>query len=256
LQDLLSIPFFGFPLSSYLIVAAAAAAASIIGGVAGYGSGLLLPLVMVPVIGAEATVPVLGLTAIFTNLGRVAAFWKDIVWLHVWRIALPAIPGVIVGATFNTWLSGRGVLILLGLTLLAMLPLRRWLERNGLSIPAWSMPFVGFGFGLLMGGTTGSGVIMIGLLSGAGLAGAALIATDAAGSVITGLVKSLTFGSLGALTPELIVFSIVIGCATFPAGFVARALLRALPLRVHAAIMDAVIVIGGLGLLGRGLQSG
>lgn len=256
LHDILALTFFGFPVSSYLVVAAAAAAASIIGGVAGYGSGLLLPLVMVPVIGAEATVPVLGLTAIFTNLGRVVAFWHDINWPYVWRIALPAVPGVVLGATFNTWLSGPGVLVLLGVTLLAMLPLRRWLERNSLSIPASSMPFVGFGLGLLMGGTTGSGVIFIGLLSGAGLAGAALIATDAAGSVLTGAVKSLTFGTLGALTPELVVFAVVIGCATFPSGFIARKLLTLLPVKVHAAILDAVIVIGGLGLLWRGLQGG
>jgi uncharacterized protein len=254
LHDILALTFFGFPLSSYLLVAAAAAGASIIGGIAGYGSGLLLPLVMVPVIGAEATVPVLGLTAIFTNLGRVAAFWKDIQWPHVRRIALPAVPGVVLGAAFNTWLSGPGVLILLGLTLLAMLPLRRWLERNGLSIPVRALPFTGFGLGLLVGGTTGSGVILIGLLSGAGLAGAALIATDAAVSVLTGTLKSLTFGTLGALTPELIVFAIVIGCVTFPSGFIARKLLTLLPLKVHAAILDAVIVIGGLGLLWRGLR--
>ncbi|MGL4242766.1 MAG: TSUP family transporter, partial [Beijerinckiaceae bacterium] len=125
MSDLLALTFLGLPLSTYLIVAVAAALASIIGGVTGYGSGLLLPLVMVPTIGAEATVPVLGVTAIFTNLGRVAAFRPDIDWSKVWRIALPAAPAVVLGAAFNTWLSGRGVLILLGLTLLAMIPLKR-----------------------------------------------------------------------------------------------------------------------------------
>lgn len=253
MTDILATTFFGVPLSSTLIVALAAAGASIIGGVAGYGGGLLLPLVLVPVIGPEATVPVLGVTAIFTNLGRVAAFRKDIDWPLVWRIALPAAPGVVLGATFNAWLSGPGVLILLGLTMLAMLPARRWLEEHGLSIPPRILPFAGFALGVLVGGTTGSGVIFIGMLSGLGLAGAALVATDAAGSVITGAVKSLTFGTLGALTPDLVVFAVIIGCVTFPAGFVARALLRIMPLKIHARIMDTVIVIGGLGLLWRGL---
>jgi uncharacterized protein len=256
LTDILAITFLGIPLSSYLLVALAAAGASIIGGVAGYGGGLLLPLVLVPVIGPEATVPVLGVTAIFTNLGRVAAFWKDIDWPLVWRIALPAAPGVVLGASFNAWLSGPGVLILLGLTMLAMLPARRWLEARSLVISLRILPFAGFALGVLVGGTTGSGVIFIGVLSGLGLAGAALIATDAAGSVITGAVKSLTFGTLGTLTPELAVFAIVIGCVTFPAGFVARALLRLIPMKIHTWIMDAVIVIGGLGLLIRGLRGG
>lgn len=243
----------GLPLSTTLLVAAAAFAAAIVGGVAGYGTGLLLPLALVPAIGAEATVPVLGLAAIFTNLGRVAAFRRDIAWDRVWRIALPAAPAVVAGAWFNAWLSGRGVTILLGLTLVAMLPARRWLTRNGLAVPPRAIPFIGLAFGFLVGGTTGSGVILIGLLSGLGLAGPALIATDAVVSVMTGTVKSLTFGTLGALTPELALFAVAIGCATFPAGFVARTLLRAMPLKVHTAILDAVIVIGGLGLLWRGL---
>jgi uncharacterized protein len=252
-SELLTTTLLGIPLSSYLIVAAAAAVTSIIGGIAGYGSGLLLPLVMVPVIGAEATVPVIGLTAIFTNLGRVAAFRQEIVWSHAWRIILPALPGVVIGASYNTWLSGRGVMILLGITLLAMLPARKWLERNGLAIPQKAMPLIGFLFGILMGGTTGSGVILIGLLSGLGLTGAALIATDAIISAIVGGVKSLTFGTLGALTPPLTLFAVIIGLVTVPSGFVARAFLRLMPMKVHTAILDGVIIIGGLGLLWRGV---
>lgn len=246
-------PALDLPLSAYLVCAAAAFVASIIGGVAGYGTGLLMPLVLVPLIGAEATVPVIGLTAVFTNLGRIAAFRRDIDWGKVRRLAPAALPGVVAGAWFNAWLSGRGVLVLLGLTLIAMLPIRRWLQRNGLAIPDRALPLVGFGFGLLTGGTTGAGVILIGLLSGAGLAGAALIATDAAISVASGAVKSLAFGGFGALTPELALFSAVIGCATLPGGFAARRLLGVLPVRIHAAMLDAVIVAGGLGLLWRGL---
>jgi uncharacterized protein len=243
----------GLPLSTALVVAALAFAAAIVGGVAGYGTGLLLPLVLVPTIGAEATVPVLGLAAIFTNGGRIAAFRRDIAWNKVRRLALPALPAVAAGAWFNAWLSGRAVTILIGLTLLAMLPARRWLERNGLTVPDRLIPLIGVAFGFLMGGTTGAGVILIGLLSGLGLAGAALIATDAMISLLAGAAKSLAFGTLGALTPELALLGVAIGCATFPAGFAARALLRAIPLKVHAAILDAVIVIGGLSLLWRGL---
>jgi uncharacterized protein len=249
---LLAETFLGLPLSTYLIVALVAALASIIGGVTGYGSGLLLPLVMVPAIGAEATVPVLGATAIFTNLGRVMAFRPDVDWSKVWRIALPAAPAVVLGAAFNTWLSGRGVLILLGLTLLAMIPLRRVMA--GVVIPSRLIPLAGFVFGLLVGGTSGAGVILIAMLGGLGLAGAALVATDAAVSVVTGTVKTITFGTLGALTPGLFAFAAIIGLATLPGGYAARALVRRLPVRVHAALMDAIIVIGGLTFLWRGIR--
>jgi uncharacterized protein len=231
---LLAQTFLGFPLSVFLTVAAVAAVASIIGGIAGYGTGMLLPLALVPAIGAEATVPVIGVTAIFTNLGRVAAFRHDIDWPLTWRVALPALPAVVLGASFNAWLSGRGVLVLLGLTLLVMIPLRRWIAGSGWRVQPWAIPLIGIVFGLLTGGTTGSGVILI---------------------AITGTVKSLTFGTLGALTPELLVFAVIVGLVTLPSGFAARAILRVLPMKVHAALLDGVIVIGGLSFLWRGMVS-
>ncbi len=255
MTELLAGSLLGVPLSTYLLVAAVAAVVSVIGGVAGYGSGLLLPLALVPTIGAEATVPVLGVTAIFTNFGRILAFRREIDWSKVWPLALPALPAVVVGAAFNTWLSGRGVLVVLGLTLLAMIPLRRWIAAHGMAIPPAAIPIAGFAVGLLMGGTTGSGVILIAVLGNLGLAGAALIATDAMISVLVGTVKSLTFGTLGALTPGLLLFAVVIGLVTVPSGFAARAILRLLPLKVHAALLDAIIVLGGAALLWRGLFS-
>ncbi len=52
-----------------------------------------------------------------------------------------------------------------------------------------------------MGGTTGSGVIFLSLLMATGLEGAAVIATDATVSVVTGVVKIAVFGVAGVLTP-------------------------------------------------------
>ena len=41
--------------------------ASMIGGVAGYGTGALMPLVLVPMVGAEPVVPIIAISALFTN---------------------------------------------------------------------------------------------------------------------------------------------------------------------------------------------
>jgi uncharacterized protein len=255
LSSLLAASLLGIPLSTYLAVAALAAVVSVVAGVAGYGTGLLLPLALVPAIGPEATVPVLGVTALFANFGRILAFRRDIDWGKVWRLALPALPGVMIGAGFNAWLSGPGVLIVLGSTMLAMIPLRRWIAHRGLVLPPWGVIPAGFAFGLLSGGTAGAGVILIAILGTFGLVGPALIATDAMISLITGSLKSLTFGALGALTPPLVAFAVVIGLATLPGGFAARAILRKLPVKAHAALLEAVILVGGAMLLWRGLAA-
>lgn len=50
--------------------------ASIIGGLAGYGTGALMPLVLVPLVGAEPVVPIIAISAMFTNLSRAIAYLR------------------------------------------------------------------------------------------------------------------------------------------------------------------------------------
>ena len=218
----MEVTLLGIPLWHYFAVACVSFAASIIGGLAGYGTGLLLPLALVPTVGPEPVVPIIGITALFTNGGRVAAFWRHIDAARALRVFVVALPCTVASATFYTWLSGRGVSLLLGLTLLLLVPLRRLLARfrfvlgKGGLVPAAAV------YGTLAGGTTGSGVVLISILMASGLQGSAVIATDAVISIGIGVVKTLTFEVAGALGPPLLVFAGLIGLATFPGGFVAR----------------------------------
>ena len=59
--------------SQLLLVACVALFASVVGGLAGYGTGALMPLVLVPLIGAEPVVPIIAISSIFTNTSRFAA---------------------------------------------------------------------------------------------------------------------------------------------------------------------------------------
>ena len=62
------------------LVAGVALFASIVGGVSGYGTGALMPLVLVPLVGAEPVVPIIAISALFTNSSRVTAFLRYADW--------------------------------------------------------------------------------------------------------------------------------------------------------------------------------
>jgi uncharacterized protein len=109
-------------------------------------------------------------------------------------------------------------------------------------------------YGALAGGTTGSGVVLISILMASGLQGSAVVATDAIISLAIGVVKTATFGLAGALGPPLVLFAALIGLATFPGGFIARAIADRLSVRVHNALLDGAVVVGAVGLLWRGLS--
>ncbi|HEV2603408.1 MAG TPA: sulfite exporter TauE/SafE family protein [Microvirga sp.] len=241
-------------LAQYLLVAVTALAAGTIGGVAGYGTGLLMPLVLVPIIGAEAVVPVIGVSALFTNASRVVAFFCDIDRRRALLIGLAALPTCILGAAGYTALTGRGAAILIGSFLILMIPARLLLKRLRVRLAGPSLGAAGGLYGLLVGGTSGSGVVLLSILMAAGLSGRAVVATDAAVSVGLAFVKTSTFQAFGALPLSSWIMALIVGFSATPGAFIARRLTEALPLKIHNAILDAAVVLGGTILIVQGLR--
>lgn len=237
-------------------IAATAFGASIVGGLAGYGTGLLLPLALVPVIGGEATVPVIAISALFTNCSRAVAMRESIDWRKVVLMVPLALPMVSLAAWLFTRLDNRGATVLIGLVLIALVPLRHALKRVGFRLSGLPLAVSGGVYGFVTGGSTGAGVILVSFLMASGLTGASVIATDAAISILIGLAKATTFASLGALPSALLVFALLVGVSTVPGAFIAKRLLDRLPVRLHTAMLDAVVIIGGIAMIARVLLAG
>ena len=82
-------------------------------------------------------------------------------------------------------------------------------------------------------------------LMAAGVEGAGVIATDAAISIVIGIVKISVFGLAGVITAQVIAFALLIGIVALPGAFLARAFVERMPVHVHTAILDAVVLLGG-----------
>jgi len=226
-------------------IVALAALSAIAGGVAGYGTGALMPLVLVPLIGAAPVVPIIAISALFSNSARVVAFRRFLDRRRAAIALVAALPTCALGAWLYTLLTGRGAALVIGSTLIATVPLRRLLKRRGRHLGEKGFAAAAAGWGILVGGTTGAGIILLSLLMASGLEGAAVIATDAAVSIVTGVIKITVFGVAGVLTPNVIVVALLIGAVVFPCTFLAKLIVERLPLHVHTALLDAVVIIGG-----------
>lgn len=99
---------------------------------------------------------------------------------------------------------------------------------------------------MLVGGTSGSGVILLSLLMASGLEGAAVIATDAMISLGTGIIKISVFGLAGAVTAQVLAFALLIGGIAIPGAFLAKAFVERMPVHIHTAILDLAVITGGL----------
>jgi hypothetical protein len=102
---------------------------------------------------------------------------------------------------------------------------------------------------VVVGGTAGSGVIMLSLLMSAGLEGAAVVATDAAMSIVIGVVKISVFGLAGVITAQVAAFALLIGIIALPGAFLAKAFVERMPVHFHTAILDVVVLVGGVFLV-------
>jgi uncharacterized membrane protein YfcA len=237
--------------AQFLLIGAVAFSASILGGLAGYGTGLVVPIFLAPVVGVANVVPVMAVGMIFANGSRVAAFWRDVRWPYVRRVLAFGLPACVAGAYGYTLLEARAVALLLGMFFIAVVPLRRYLARAGWQLGARGVSLAGAGFGFVNGAMTGAGLLLISTLMAAGVQGAALIATDAVVSVILGLAKVALFGGFARLDLQLAAAGLLIGLCTAPGAFVARWLLAHIPLKVHTAMMEIVVLAGGAGFLWR-----
>lgn len=242
-------------LSQLLLVGAVALLASVIGGLAGYGTGALMPLVLVPMIGAEPVVPIIAISSLFTNFSRFVAFVRHADQRRALIVVAAAGATTALGAYGYTRLTGAGAAAVIGTMLILSVPLRRLAKRRDIRIGDGGLAIGSVGYGVVVGGTSGSGVILLSLLMAAGLEGAAVIATDAVISLATSIIKISVFGLAGAVTAQVLAFAVLIGAVALPGAFLAKAFVERMPVHIHTAILDAVVIVGGIMMISAALRS-
>ena len=238
-----------------LLVAAVALFAAVVGGLAGYGTGALMPLVLVPLVGAEPVVPIIAISAIFTNLSRATAYLRYADRRRALIVILAAAFTTALGAYGYTRLSNAGAALVIGAMLISSVPLRRLLRRRAIRIGDAGLAAGAICYGVVVGGTSGSGVILLSLLMAAGLEGAGVIATDAVISVVTSLIKLSVFGLAGVVTAQVIAFAALIGVIALPGTFLAKAFVARMPVHIHAAILDLAVIAGGVVMISTAARS-
>jgi uncharacterized membrane protein YfcA len=235
----------------FVLIALAAFVAGTCSGMTGFGGGLLLPPVLAPIIGVQHVVPVLSFAMLITNGHRLWLYRKHADLKLIGAVLVTVVPGVVIGTTIYLGLPPDIISIVLGGFLLASIPAGRILARRQLRLGPLGLAVAGGGFGIISGTTPGAGMLMVPVLLGAGLVGQAFLATDAAISIAVNLTKAVIFNNLGSLPPALLAVGLVIGLGTVPGNYAARWILGRTSVRLHAHVLEGIVLVGGLSLLAR-----
>jgi hypothetical protein len=230
-------------------VAVLAVVAATVSGMSGFGTGVILAAALVPLIGVKAVIPVLAVAGIIINAGR---FW--FYRAHRDRRALLlvlacSLPFLVLGTWIYSVLDVRALGTVLGLAVMASVPLRRVLHAKKIILGPAGLA-VGSGiFGLATGMATGTGVILVSLLLGTGLATPAVLATDALVSIVLDIGKAALFQRFDLLDSEAFFTGVVIGAASIPGSAIAAWLVGRMGAHLHVLFMEALVLVGGASML-------
>jgi uncharacterized protein len=237
------------PILDLGIIALSAFVAGICSGMTGFGGGLLLPPILAPLLGVQNVMPVLSVAMLLTNAHRFSLYWRHLNRRLTAIVLAAMIPAVMFGATIYLNLPHDMIAIVLGGFMLLSLPIGRFFAAREIRLQPAGLAGFSAVFGVVAGTTSGSGVMMVPVLLGAGLIGTSFLATDAAISIAVNLTRALMIGRVEGFHAEILWAAVAIGLCTVPGNYVARWFLRRTSLRMHTRIMEGIVLIGGVSLL-------
>ena len=230
-------------------VAALGLGAAVIGGMGGFGTGIILTAALTPLIGVKAVVPVLAVAGVIINAGRFWFYRASLDRRALARVLAASLPFLVLGTWIYTALDARSLGTVLGLVVMASVPVRRFLHSRKIVLGKTGIVAGAGVFGLASGVATGTGVILVSLLLGAGLTGPAVLATDALVTIALDLCKAALFQRFDLLDAATFYTGVVIGVATIPGSAAAAWLVSRLHAHLHILFMEALILVGGAFML-------
>ena len=114
---ILTFEMFAVPLAAFF--------AAVLSGLGGFGGAFLLIIVLTPIVGVKAVIPLISVFAACNNLSRVFIYRKEIVWTTAIYFTLASLPGGYFGAKLLEWMAESLLLLILGLILIFAIPLGR-----------------------------------------------------------------------------------------------------------------------------------
>jgi len=220
-----------------------------IGAIVGFGGSIILLPALTVAFGPKAAVPIMGVAAVLANLSRVIVWWREVDWRAALVYSAAGAPAAALGARTMLGLDARLVEAALGVFLIAMIPVRRWLLRRGLTIGLAGLAFAGAGVGYLTGIVASTGPLSTPFFLAYGLDRGGFIATEALCSLLVYISKAATFNAYGALPLDLIFQGAVVGLAMMAGSWMAKRIMAHVHADQFQFIMDAMMLVAGAYLM-------
>lgn len=238
--------------ANLILLAGGAFLASTLAAVAGFGGAAVLLPPLVFVFGVRDAIPILTVAQLIGNLSRVWFNRREIDLPVVGRFALGGVPAALIGGFLFASAPLAILTRLLGIFLITVVVYRHASKGSTARLPLRAFPILGAVFSFLSALLGSVGPIMIPFFLAYGLIKGALIGTEALATVVMHVTKLVAYGSTAILTGHGIAVGLALGSIMIVGSFVGKKILDRLPERIFIFLIEATLLIAGLGFLIRG----
>jgi len=230
----------------WAVLVVGALVGSVLGGVAGFGTGIIMLPLVAWAVGFRSAVPVLTVAMLIGNLSRIWWSRGEVDRAVVVRFALGAVPATALGTVLYAGVPAEWFGRIVGVFLLASVPLRRVLATDLFRMRLRYFPVLGAFIGLLSALVVTTGPLNTPFFLAYGLRRSAYVGTEAVCAMAMHLARGAALARFALLTWETVAVGLALGGTMFAGSWLGRRLLDRMSDRVFLGIIEALLVVMGL----------
>jgi hypothetical protein len=230
----------------WTVLVVGALVGSLVGGVAGFGTGIIMLPLVAWAIGIRSAVPVLTVAMLVGNLSRIWWSRGEVDRKVVVRFTLGAVPATALGTALFAGAPAEWLGRFVGVFLISSVPLRRLLATDFFHMRLRYFPVLGTFIGLLSALVVTTGPLNTPFFLAYGLRRSAFVGTEAVCSMAMHLARGATLARYSLLTREAVIVGLVLGGTMFAGTWAARRLLERMSDRVFLGVIEGLLLLMGL----------
>ncbi len=236
-------------IANFLLLVVGAFVASALAAVTGFGGAAILLPILVLIYGVRDAIPILTVAQLIGNASRVWFNRHELKLPVVGWFAVGAVPAALAGGVLFASAPLSFLKRLLGIFLLATVVYRHMNQSRSFRPSLRSFAAIGAVFSFLSALLGSVGPIMAPFFLAFGLVKGAYIGTEALATVIMHIAKLIAYGGTSVLNFDSGMIGLALGPIMIFGSFVGKKILDRLPERVFVWLIEATLILAGLGFL-------
>lgn len=235
-----------------LEIAGVALVASTLAAISGFGGAAVLLPILVASFGMREAIPILTVAQLIGNGSRVWFNRRELDWGVVAWFAVGGIPLALIGGMLFARAPIPLLSRLLGLFLILIVAWRHLRPKTSAKPPVWSFALIGAGASFLSALLGSVGPIMAPFFLAYGLVKGAYIGTEALSTVVMHVFKLIAYHQSSILPWHAVLAGLSIGPVMILGSYLGKRIVDRLPEKAFVWIIEATLLIAGVGFLWKG----